>query len=145
MRKAVLLHLKESPEPQGSVSGVHEKKHSTCQGHWTSQAKPTRPVTCSLGSMGPCRVTLAPCFHGALQCHTGGVILDPWCHEAQMCHTGLLFPWGSKVSQWSLGSMRPCSVTGSPWCHRITMDPWFHGDSQCQKGLLGSMRPCRAP
>ena len=35
------------------------------------------------------------------------------------------------VSQWPLGSMRPCC---------ITMDPWFHGGLYCQNGLLGPMR-----
>ena len=106
---------------------------------------------------------LFPCFHGALQCHNGSVILDPWFHEAQLCHTGLLFPWGSTVSHWSLVSMSPCSVTrlslvlqyhngplvpwgltmaeGSPWFHEALQSPLIQQASKCHHGLQDSMRP----
>ena len=88
-------------KPRTPVFQGHMRRDAGhAKGIWTSQAKPTRPDTDSLGSMGPCSVTMAvsywflgsvrpscvtvvSCFHGAPQCHNEP--LFPSCFAVSEC------------------------------------------------------------
>ena len=101
-----------------------------CQRHLDQSGQAT-PTCC-----------LLPWIHGALQCHNGSVILDPWFHEAQLCHTGLLFPWGSTVSQWSFASMKLCCVRMLSLVPRdCTMTHWPLGSMRLQSVTMVSVIP----
>ena len=72
------------------------------KGSWSSQTKPTRPVTCSLVSMGPCSVTMVVSSWILGSMRPSWVTLDSCFHGAPQCHTGPLFPCSLAVSQGSL-------------------------------------------
>ena len=118
------------------------------------------------GSMRPSCVTLASCFHGAPQCHTGPLFpwalavseCFPWFHGAAQWHNGPLVPWGHRGHKGLHYSIRSCCVTmvsiiqwgpamsqRSPWFHGVRMAPLSRGAPHYHCGPLDSMRnSCRA-
>lgn len=120
-RWTALFHRKESTEPQ--CFRAEEQQPMTCPGQpelsgGPQEAQPARPVPCSLGSVGPHSVTVAPPWHSGL--HSVTMAPDPmrfWtvsngllaCAVSQGLHEG---PGASNTEHELSPWCAPCLLLG---------------------------------
>ena len=119
---------------------------------WFTDYKKTFIVTMDLCSMGICSVTMVS-FGSTVSQWTIDyrrplcVTLELWFHAILQCLNEPLGQWGSKTSQWPLGSTKPCSVTMVSFGSRVsqwTTDDMRHPMSQRTFGFLGSCSVTKA-